>query len=154
MTKNIILLILLSLFINSCSQAKKQKEKSINRPTVESIIKDSLIHNLNYQNVYYLSERGCHNCNKSFSEFLISTFSDKNLYIIGASGQIVDISFYMDKQADNIVFDEKDYLETYTKWKGSTGITIQNGKIDTIIELNSDSLIQQFKYFENAHIFD
>lgn len=147
------LLVFSFIINNSCNNpstkefqvVKSEKIVNVNQ-LLTKILVDSLKVKKKYAKLFYLSENGCHTCNKSFSHLIQTTFSDSNLYVVNASGMIIDISFFQDNQKENIVFDDANYFVNNGLGKSSSVIFMKNNKVDTLVKINSKDIERQFDY--------
>lgn len=133
--------LLVSLFIVFISCEKTPAKK------IESYFREK--HNYSFSNnlkaIFVLTESGCMNCNKQFSEFISKDVAkDDVVCLIKASGTRVDISgienngitsFY-DTNPDEAILSE------------SGVIFLKNKEIDTIIKIDAKTLDGSFSYIK------
>ena len=158
-----IILIFIALIISNCQSNEKQDllaEKNVKSSVklvikevdknklIFSILKDSLKITKDYSKIFYLAEIGCISCNKSFSNLIQKNINDENLYILNASGNRLDISYYLESKKENIVFDYDNYLFKNKIVEGSSAIWLKNNKIDTIVKISAQEIESQFEYIE------
>ncbi|MGM0478401.1 MAG: hypothetical protein ACQERC_04185 [Bacteroidota bacterium] len=101
-----------------------------------------------YDRVFILTERGCVNCNRSFSNFIEKELDEHSLCIVNASGRIVDISYYQKNEAQNIIFDYDRFFVKNDVIETSSVIYLKNNEVDTIVELDEEQLGRQFEFFK------
>jgi hypothetical protein len=104
--------------------------------------------NSNYKYIFFLTEIECPTCNKDFALFLSKKVKDPNaLFVIEASGSIVDISCFENSKSKNIVFDNNSSFLSLKIIKKSGTIFLSKNNIDTIVPINIDELPIQLSYF-------
>lgn len=129
---SIILIFLFSL--NSCNNAnnKYQKENEL----LQKIEGINITNNTN--NIFILSESHCSPCNKKFSEFMVKNLKDENnIFIISASGNVIDISKFKDFKSKRVIILQKYVDDFFNKTKL---LKLKNTTIDTIININIDTI--------------
>jgi hypothetical protein len=138
------------LLLFSCGENKNKI--ILNRDqTLVSILKDSLNIEKTYSNIFVLTEDGCMACNKSFSVFMQNNYNENNLYLLAASGLIVDMSPFLDKVSKKEMIEMPiNYIQKHKILDGSGLIRMKGNKIDTIIRLNAENLSDQLVYLEQV----
>lgn len=71
-------------------------------------------------------------------------YNSKNLYVINASGTVLDISFL--KAKPNVIYDDENYFINNKIVNKSAVIFLKNQKIDTIVTINSVNLADKLIY--------
>lgn len=139
------------IFLISIFSCQSDDQELTNTQIVSKILDDSLgIERVEqYNRIFILTERGCVSCNRSFSNFIEKELDDHSLCILNASGRIVDISYYLENELKNVVFDYDNLFITNNIVETSSVIYLKNKEIDTIIELNVEQLEKQFKFFKS-----
>jgi hypothetical protein len=114
-------------FIFGCNNFKSDKKE------IFDLINSKTPINKNIEKIFILTENDCSSCNKMYSNYLSKNLNNKNaLFIINASGNLVDISSFENSKLDNVVIE--DFKDTI--FKSSRLIFLSNRNIDTIINVN------------------
>ena len=127
-------MILFIAFLSSCNN----KPKTENEKVMELLLsKNELKITNETKNICILTENSCIACNRAFSSYLKKEIDNKStILIVNASGQMVDISHFQEIKSDN-VFLHKFHDSFFNK---SRLIKLTNKKIDTIIDINVDTI--------------
>jgi len=141
---NIFFFIVLVFFLfSSCRQSNETQR-----------IKDYFAENYNYtikanQIIILLSNNGCIHCNRTFAENEIKYIGNKKvIFLITASENYLDLSHYLNKE--NVFFDDKEILSDYGVENKSGFIEIKNNKIDTIVHVEYDKVLDQIKFLDET----
>lgn len=95
------------------------------------------------EKIFILTEHNCAPCNKLFSEFMTNNIENPNfLFIINASGNVIDISTFKNAKSSKIVI--KNLEEEF--FKDTKLIKLKNKEIDTIIKISSENIFDVIKY--------
>lgn len=115
-----------------------------------TILDDSLAINdyQRYKRIYILTEQGCLNCNKSYSQFIQNELDDSSLCIVNAQGHKIDVSPFLESKKKNVVFDYDNFFIRNKMISNSAYILFDGKKIDTLFEIEAKSLFQQFKIMD------
>lgn len=91
----------------------------------------------NLKAILVVTEQGCLPCNRAFANMLEEHLKDPHaLFWVSAMGVGVDISPFR-SLPDRVVWDYDDRLKASGILKGSGAIILQQGRIDTIIHIQS-----------------
>jgi len=140
---NIFFLIVLFFFVVSCSQNDEtQRIKDYFADTYHYTIKPN-------QMIIILSDNGCYHCNRTFSENEIKYIRNKKvIFLITADENHLDLSHYLNKE--NVFFDDKKILSDYGIDDNSGFIEIKNNKIDTIVHIQYDKVLDQITFLDKT----
>ncbi|MBL4707923.1 MAG: hypothetical protein JKY48_05715 [Flavobacteriales bacterium] len=96
--------------------------------------------------VLVLTEEGCPTCNRSFASLIENYINNpKAVCIVSAKGNKVDLSNFID--ADQIILDMDNIFSKQHLTKGTASIFLTpSGLIDTVVEINAQSLKQDLDY--------
>ncbi len=94
------------------------------------------------QTIIILSDNGCIHCNKTFSENEKKYIENKKVvFLITADENYLDLSQYLNKS--NVFLDDRKMLTDYGIKDQSSFIVIKNNKIDTIVHIEFDKVLNQ-----------
>lgn len=99
--------------------------------------------------IYILNDMGCGTCISSLSRFVKDYVNDdKAMVLINSRGINVDLdAFEMKKQANpNIIINHTVINEPDNRFACSGAIYIKQEKIDTIIKIEGENIVQQLQY--------
>ena len=134
-------IIIFLIFLNFCScnfSSKNDYEKEIK--LIENIEGVSI--SSKTEKIFILTEHNCAPCNKLFSEFMTNNIENPNfLFIINASGNVIDISTFKKANSSKIVITNLEE-EFFTDTKL---IKLKNKEIDTIIKISSENIFDVIK---------
>lgn len=126
---NRLFLLLLIVFLQSCSQKIESDYQSI-----ESFLNKGK-YNVNledFSKLVVINDKGdCIVCNNTFAKYISENISKSNtLFIISQDGTKVDISAYIDiEEPSNIIFDYKDDFSDLGIIRGSGIITLKDKEV-------------------------
>lgn len=114
--------------------------------TTSSIQIDSL------RGVFIISDSGCKACNRGFLDFAISKVKSNEAYIIynAASGLIFDISGLDSDSISSVINGSQLELERFALNEGSYFISLEHGRIDTVMLIDAMSIFSSVDYIK-AH---
>jgi hypothetical protein len=134
----------------SCQTGLEKSPKSP-QELFATIIKDSLKIDgkEQFSRIFILTEKGCINCNRSFSKVIEEEINDSTLCIISASGIMVDISSFQNGMQKNVIFDYDNFFINNDLINTSSIGYLVRGELDTIIELSAAELQNQFRLIKS-----
>lgn len=100
------------------------------------------------KSILILTNQGvCMNCNKKFARTIenYTSRSDTKI-IVTAEGNSIDISSFLDSK--NVILDFNDEFSQLGLTKGTSAIFLENGKIDTILNIKANLLEKQLTYIQ------
>ena len=123
------------LFFISCGSVEEKHLKE-----VKTILEPKLIDINNLDRVYVLTEEGCYKCNQSFAYYIQQNLEQQsNSYcILNARGFRIDISYFVN--SDRTVRIKKSDVKEFDLIQSSKVLLLSQGKIDTIIPIEPNSL--------------
>lgn len=148
--KNKLLLLLVgTLLILSCN---RQDNLIVNsKTTLTNFFKTNNIpHNDKTSLILVLSEEGCLNCDKSFSNLLQKFINNPNaLILITASGTRIDISSFQHDSIKNVFFDDRNEFSKLNLIEHSGAIFLNKNQIDTIVSIEASEIEKQFQFIND-----
>jgi len=96
--------------------------------------------NQNCKAIFILTSKGCGQCNKNFSKFMLFKQYDDVIYLIKASKNTIDLSGF--ENYKGIIFYDTEYQEIFEK---SKVVFLKNKQIDTIITIEPQIILDDFK---------
>ena len=146
--KNIILLLILSVcssFLVVCCKSKSEKDFQ----KIQNYFEKKHNHKMNssVNKLVVISEgKGCGTCDDRFAQTALKYLADSSVFLITSKGNVVDIQPFID-QMDNCFFDWQLDLSKFPEFYSSRVFYFKDNKIDTVIVINSNEIIQQLEYF-------
>lgn len=140
----------IGLLVTSCSYNHNKSSTSIK--DIKMVFKKydkSLPENFD---LFVLTEEGCVSCNQSYLNFIVtSVVNRRNMYIYSAaSGIQVDITPFLSDTISNLIEGNKRELSSLMGLDNSAFISVENGKIDTIIILKANDLRRSLEYIKQV----
>jgi hypothetical protein len=100
--------------------------------------------------VFVISEQGCMGCNKGLSKLAETYINNKScVFIIEASGAIVDVSIFENANTSTVFMDTKNQFQKLGMIEKSGVIFLKNNIVDTIINLDVNIIDKQFEFIES-----
>lgn len=94
---------------------------------------------------------GCLTCSARFSELMTEHIKNKSiLFLICSSGIKIDISAYINQEADNIVYDFRNKFASLNIINHGSIISLVGEKIDTIIAIDASNLDENMANFKKT----
>lgn len=98
--------------------------------------------------VFILTDKNCHSCNKFFAKTIEKNINDSSsLLVVCASSSKIDLSTF--EGANNVFFDMKNKKSPL--FANSKIVFLNQGKIDTIININIENVDSFQKQIENRN---
>lgn len=143
LNKNFFFIVLFFFLFSSCRQNSEiQRIKDYFAEVHHYTIKANQI-------IILLSDYGCLHCNRTFSENEIKYIANKKVvFLIMANESYLDLSRYLNKK--NVFFDNKKILSDYGIDDKSGFIEIKNNKIDTIVHIKYDKVLDQVNFLDKS----
>ena len=129
--------------IVSCNSEKPSKEDKLN--DLASFFKDELHLKSSPERIFFISDKSCASCNKSFltlAEEIYGLNNKRDYFIIGASGMILDISYFIDHK-DRVYHIKRHFTKKWQIPKSSSVIYLKGNKIDSIITISATNIKNQ-----------
>lgn len=142
MNKSFIFSIVLILL--SCGSATKREKQS---EMLTAFAKRNHIKLDSLKSIFILSEKGCPNCNRSFSMLIKKHCTNgRSINVVSAKGSVVDISPFLSNT--NTYFDYLEPIEQRGLFGELSVIFLEGGKIDTTVKIEAVGIQDTFRYLE------
>lgn len=143
----IIIFIVINIFVLSCDTQKSKEFKH-----VENYFKKTHNFSINtsINKIIVVTEgNSCGSCDKIFAETVFKNFqNDESVFLVTAQGFIVDIQAFLALEK-NCFFDWQINSKEYPEFTSSRIIYLNNNKIDSILIINSSTILEQLEYIKN-----
>lgn len=138
-----MLLLIIVIQLSSCSH----DDNSSKYNQLNTYLKLKEIDISKKQSILILSDKGCINCNRSFSN-LIQNYLDRDdvLVINQADGSRLDITLYLNHE--KVINDFNKKLDAYIDLNHSAAIFIHDAHIDTIVSIEAKTIRESIPYLE------
>lgn len=101
------------------------------------------------RSILVITEESCPACNKSLALLVEDYMEDSSALVwVSATGSMVDISPFRSKP-DRVVWDYGDSLQSLGIIQGSGAIFLEEGRIDTVIQLDARDLGSTLVYVKS-----
>jgi predicted DCC family thiol-disulfide oxidoreductase YuxK len=101
----------------------------------------------NTKAVVIIADNSCMTCNRQLALLMTNYLKDPNIkFVVAAHESGMDLSDYLHASRKDIVFDRNHQLTDQEIIKGSTVLFLNNGDVDTTIQIEASLLEQQLQY--------
>lgn len=151
MTTDSLSAFILAIAFSSCSSSIQTKVDEQNDQLERLVYVDGKVQQINdLKAIFVLTEEGCLPCNRSFGEIIENHLEDSTCLIwVTAMGTGLDISAYRSNEK-HVIWDYEDRMRAVGILKGSGVILLQDGRIDTVIQIgNARTVTASLNYLSN-----